>query len=68
MVFRIPSRLTQMSHSEPAAQAAATMPVHVPKRRPSMPMASTPATPNAAAVPRRMTVPSPKKWKAAATT
>ena len=68
MVLRMPSRLMQTSQSEPAAQAAAVSPTHVPKRRPSSQMPSTPATPKAAAVARSAVTVTPAKLKTAATT
>ena len=67
-MLRMPSRLTHTSQSEPAAQAAATIPVHVPKRRARWPIASTPATPNAAAVARSASAVAPAKLKTPATT
>ena len=68
IMLRMPSRLTHTSQSEPAAQAAATIPVHVPKRRARWPIASTPATPNAAEVARSASALAPAKLKTPATT
>ena len=68
IVLRMPSRLTATSHSEPAAQAAAATPVQTPNRRARWPIASTPATPKAAAVARSARAVAPAKWKTPATT